>query len=102
MTASMIIIILHTNFGNITLELDSAKARLEADAVKARDGLMGPAEYMGTDLVTGISFAEAEAWPARVAAVTTADVMAAARKVLHPQTSVTGELLPAAPSASTP
>ena len=75
-------------------ELKAAKARLEADAIKARDGLEGPAVYFGTALVTGVSFAEAEAWPDRVAAVTAADVMAAARKVLRPETSVTGELLP--------
>jgi len=77
-------------------ELDSAKARLDAEAVKARDGLMGPASYVGVALATGSSLAEVQAWPQRIAAVSASDMLAAARRVLRPESSVTGELLPGA------
>jgi zinc protease len=77
-------------------ELAAAKAHLEADAIKARDGLMGPAQSFGIGLATGVSFDEIQSWRDRIAAVTSSDVMAAARKILHPETSATGELLPEA------
>jgi zinc protease len=75
-------------------ELKAAKIRLAADSIKARDGLAGPAETLGEGLATGQSLAEIEAWPERIAAVGTADVLAAARAVLRPENSVTGLLQP--------
>jgi zinc protease len=75
-------------------ELKAAKARLAAEAIKARDGLAGPAEAIGEGLATGQSLAEIEAWPRRIAAVGVADVLAAARAVLRPENSVTGLLQP--------
>jgi zinc protease len=75
-------------------ELKAAKARLAAEAIKARDGLAGPAEVIGEKLATGQSLAEIEAWPRSIAAVDVADVLAAARAVLRPENSVTGLLQP--------
>jgi zinc protease len=74
-------------------ELAAAKARLQVDAIKERDGLMGPARLVGIELSTGLSLAEVQAWSERIAAVTPADVTAAARRVFQINTSVTGELL---------
>jgi zinc protease len=76
-------------------ELAEAKAQIAASAIKARDGLTGPAKIIGTALATGQSLAEIEAWPDRIAAVDRADIMAAAHAVLSPENSVTGQLLPA-------
>ena len=75
-------------------ELASAKARVAARAIEVRDGLTGPARIIGTGLATGQSLAQIEAWPDSVAAVDKADIMAAAKDVLRPENSVTGELLP--------
>jgi zinc protease len=73
-------------------EVAAAKGRLQADAIKARDGLMGPARLIGISLSVGLSLDEVQNWSDRIATVTPADVMAAARKVLQINTSVTGEL----------
>ena len=74
-------------------ELSAAKGRLQVSAIKARDGLMGPAQFVGTSLATGLSLDEVQSWADRIAAVTDADVMRVARQVLQANTSVTGELL---------
>lgn len=74
-------------------EVAAAKGRMQIGAIKARDGLMGPARLVGIELSTGLSLDEIQAWADRIAAVTPADVMAAARKVFRIDTSVTGELL---------
>ena len=54
---------------------------------------MGPAQFVGTSLATGLSLDEVQSWADKIAAVTDADVMQAARQVLQPNTSVTGQLL---------
>ena len=74
-------------------ELSAAKGRLQVSAIKARDGLKGPAQFVGTSLATGLSLDEVQSWADKIAAVTDADVMRAAREVLQPNTSVTGQLL---------
>src|SRR5262249_18570753 len=77
-------------------EVEAAKNRLAADAIKARDSLRGPAEIVGSALVTGITLDDVQSWPERVAAVTPADVLKAAKDVLaHKENSVTGVMLPA-------
>lgn len=73
-------------------EVAAAKGRLRDDAVKARDGLMGPARLIGISLSVGLSLDEVQNWSDRIATVTSADVMAAARQVFRTNTSVTGEL----------
>jgi zinc protease len=75
-------------------EVESAKRRLQAGAIKARDSLFGPARAIGAALTTGGTIAEIEAWPERIGAVTAEQVHAAARAVLRPESSVTGVLLP--------
>jgi zinc protease len=69
---------------------------LQAEAVKARDSLSGPARLVGAALATGSTIADIEAWPDRIAAVTVADVNAAAKAVFDINYSVTAVLLPKA------
>jgi zinc protease len=75
-------------------ELQEAKHRMEISAVKSRDSLSGAANLVATRIATGSSLADIQAWPDRIAAVTAADVLAAAKLVLVPNNSATGELLP--------
>jgi zinc protease len=75
-------------------ELAAARERLAIEAIYARDSLSGPARTIGTALTIGRSLEDVQAWPERIRAVTAGDVMAAARHVLQPERSVTGELLP--------
>jgi zinc protease len=77
-------------------EVARAKASLQAEAVKARDSLSGPARLVGAALATGSRIEDIEAWPDRIGAVTVADVNAAAKAVLDPNYSVTAILLPKA------
>jgi zinc protease len=77
-------------------EVARAKQRLRYDAIYARDSVFGPARTFGVALATGQRVEDVEAWPARIAAVTAADVDEAARAVLGAPGHVTGVLLPAA------
>jgi len=77
-------------------EVESAKQRLVIAADYARDSLQGPARTFGAALTTGQTIQDVEDWPNRIAAVTAAEVDAAARAVLDANMSVTGLLLPAA------
>jgi zinc protease len=86
-------------------ELASAKKRLLASAVFARDSLRRGAISIGVALTTGRTIADVEEWPDRIEAVTREQVLAAARYVLKPERSVTALLLPekaAAPPDDTP
>ncbi|MGE0650538.1 MAG: M16 family metallopeptidase [Alphaproteobacteria bacterium] len=80
-------------------ELASAKKRLLASAVFARDSLRQGAISMGVALTTGRTIADVEEWPDRIEAVTREQVLAAARHVLKPERSVTALLLPEKPAA---
>ncbi len=77
-------------------ELARTKRRMLADAVYARDSLSGAAHVLGAALTAGQTVADVEAWPARISAVTQADIAAAAGFVLDRRQSVTGRLLAAA------
>jgi zinc protease len=77
-------------------ELARTRRRLLAEAVFARDSLAGAAYAFGSALTAGEQVADVEAWPARIAAVTVAEIHAAARHVLRPEQSVAAVLLPAA------
>ncbi|MBI4185252.1 MAG: insulinase family protein [Proteobacteria bacterium] len=81
-------------------EVERSKKRLVAEAVFARDGLMGGARVLGSALAVDHSIAASEAWPERIRAVTAEEVSAAARAVLDRRASVTGFLLPEAPPAA--
>ncbi|WP_119419928.1 M16 family metallopeptidase [Desertibaculum subflavum] len=75
-------------------ELARAKSGLLAGAVFARDSISTTARIFGSALTTGSTVEAVEVWPERIEAVTAAEVLAAARKVLDPRRSVTGYLLP--------
>lgn len=75
-------------------EIADAKQRLKADAVFAVDSIRGPANIIGRALVLGQSIEDIESWPARIDAVTEAQIEAAAKSVLVPEQSVTGILRP--------
>jgi zinc protease len=77
-------------------EVARAKKSLQAEAVKARDSLSGPARLVGSSLATGSTIEDIEAWPDRIGAVTVADVNAAAKAVFDINYSVTSILLPKA------
>ena len=74
--------------------MEKAKQRLLAEAIYARDSLFNPGRVLGTALTAGRSIADVEDWPDHITAVSTAEVLAAARAVLRNEISVTGELLP--------
>ncbi len=76
-------------------ELDRVKRRLLADAVYARDDLFIAARAFGSALTSGLTVDDVETWPEAVESVTAAQVLAAARAVIVPDTSVIGVLLPA-------
>ncbi|MDH3229651.1 MAG: insulinase family protein [Alphaproteobacteria bacterium] len=76
-------------------EVARAKARLQAEAIYARDSLRAPAQSLGGGLVVGMTVEEIEAWPERIGAVTVAAVNAAARSVLGNEAPVTTMLIPA-------
>ncbi|MEO1191452.1 MAG: pitrilysin family protein [Pseudomonadota bacterium] len=79
-------------------ELQKAKDRLAAAAIFARDDPKTAPRVIGSALSIGESLAELQAWPERVAAVTSAQVEALAQTVLDPRRSVTGRLHPEMPS----
>ncbi len=81
-------------------EVASAKRRLRAGAIFARDSLGTGPNIFGRALTTGRSVADVEAWPERVTAVTVEQVNAAAREVFLDNRSVTGLLLPKSPPES--
>ena len=74
-------------------EVTRAIHRLQAEAIKARDSLAGPAHLIGGALVAGQTIEDVEAWPDRIGAVTVAEVNEAARGVFDIDRSVTGLLL---------
>ncbi len=85
-------------------ELERAKRVYLAESIYESDSQTARARRYGFGLVTGLSIADIESWPARITKVTTADVAAAARAHLDIRRSVTGYLKPEAPDqpASSP
>jgi zinc protease len=75
-------------------EVARAVKRMQAAAIYSQDSLSGPANIIGTALAIGRSLDDVAAWPAKVGAVTAAEVQAAARAVLVERNSATGILLP--------
>ncbi|MFO1069196.1 MAG: pitrilysin family protein [Geminicoccaceae bacterium] len=76
-------------------EVARTQRRMLAEAIYARDTLMGAAQVIGISLTTGQSIAEIESWPQRIAAVTPEQVHAAARHVFERRRAVTARLLSA-------
>jgi zinc protease len=75
-------------------EVATARRRLRASAIYARDSLGTAPNIFGRALTTGQSVEDVESWPQRIEAVTAAQVDAAARAALRDVQSVTGLLLP--------
>ncbi len=73
-------------------ELARAKRTMIADALYAQDSQFALARLFGVALTTGSTIADVQEWPARIEAVTAADVVAAARDYLDIRRSVTGLL----------
>ena len=75
-------------------EVERAQNQLLAAAIYSQDSLAsGPRTYAAT-LAIGGTLADIDAWPQRIAAVTPADVIAAARHVWRPAGLVTAMLTP--------
>jgi zinc protease len=74
-------------------ELAKAKHRVLADAIYAQDNHSALARVFGTALATGQTVEDVQNWPAAIEAVTTDQIVAAARKYLSVRRSVTGYLV---------
>lgn len=75
-------------------EVERAQNRLLAQAIYAQDSLSSGPRIYGSALSTGGTVADVDEWPRRIAAVTPADVVAAARHVFRDDGSVTSVLTP--------
>lgn len=73
--------------------LDRIKLQLRAAEIYAMDNVDGIANRYGRALSSGLTIADVKAWPDILQAVTADDIMAVAREVLRPETSVTGWLM---------
>jgi zinc protease len=74
-------------------ELERTKTRLIADVVYTKDNQASMARWYGSALTTGSTVKDLESWPARIRAVSAADVQDAARQWLDKRRSVTGYLI---------
>ncbi len=74
-------------------DLDRIKMQLRAAQTYARDNVDGIGNRYGRALTSGLTVADVQAWPDILQAVTGAEIIAAAREVLQPETSVTGWLM---------
>ena len=78
--------------------LTRIKMQLRAAQIYDRDNVQALARRYGAALTQGLTVADIQAWPDVLAAVTEDDIIAAAREVFVPQSSVTGWLM--APEAA--
>jgi zinc protease len=74
-------------------QLDRIKMQLRASQIYARDNVDGIANRYGRALTSGLTIEDVQAWPDILQAVTGEDIIAAAKEVLRPETSVTGWLM---------
>lgn len=81
--------------GPTEAELDRVKRSMLAQAVYAQDSQSTLARIFGASLATGNTVAEVQNWPARIAAVTPAQVQDAAKRLLSGAPDVTARLMPA-------
>jgi zinc protease len=75
-------------------ELDRARSAYLAEFVYTADSQSRMARHYGWRLATGMSVADVQAWPDRIAKVTVEDIKKVARKYLVDKDSVTGILEP--------
>ena len=74
-------------------QLERLKKQLRAQQIYARDNVDGIAQRYGSALTTGLTVEDVQAWPEILQAITPEEIMAAAKKVIIPETSVTGWLM---------
>ncbi|KAF0116838.1 MAG: M16 family peptidase [Rhodobacteraceae bacterium] len=83
--------------------LERIRTQVRAGEIYARDSVENLAQRYGQGLSVGLSVADIEGWDEALSAVTEADVMEAARKVLDRRNAVTGWLTrPAAEGEAQP
>ena len=75
-------------------EVMRARRSLLAGAIYVRDSLRAGPNIFGRALTSGRTIDDVENWPERIAAVTAAEVDAAAKAVFRDARSVTSVLLP--------
>jgi zinc protease len=80
--------------------LERVKTEIRASQIYALDSQHGRAREYGAALTSGLTVQDVADWPDVLQAVTAEDVMAAARAVFVPETSVTGYLLKPTPEAT--
>lgn len=73
-------------------QLARLKRQYAAQAIYALDDAKARAQLYGEALTSGLTVADVEAWPDVIQAVSADDILAAARDVLTPPSSVTGWL----------
>ncbi|NRB34202.1 MAG: insulinase family protein [Rhodobacteraceae bacterium] len=73
-------------------QLDRIKLLYRASQIYARDDVDGIARRYGQAMTTGLAVEDVQAWPDIVQSITGEEIVAAARKVLRADTSVTGWL----------
>jgi zinc protease len=74
--------------------MDALRTQLKAGEIFARDNVNGLANRYGAALTSGLTVEDVQAWPDILQAVTEADVLAAAERVLDRNQSVTGWVIP--------
>ncbi|MEM9223892.1 MAG: pitrilysin family protein [Pseudomonadota bacterium] len=79
-------------------EVARAKTTVLASVIFAQDSQSSLARIFGAALTTGSTVEDVQQWPARISAVTAADVQAAAKAFLQEKGTVTGRLLPDKPA----
>lgn len=83
-----------TGAGVTEEELARAKFGMKAEAIYARDSMSSLARIFGVALSAGATVDDVESWTGKVEALSAEQLVAAARAVLRPESSVTGWLLP--------
>jgi len=76
------------------VSLARSKNLMKADAIYGREGLTGISNIMGWIMMVDLPPETYNQWTDLIDAVTLADIAVAARRVLMPESSVTGYLLP--------
>ncbi|WP_319545511.1 pitrilysin family protein [Ruegeria conchae] len=74
-------------------DLERIKMQLRAAQTYARDNVDGIGNRYGRALTSGLTVEDVQAWPDILQSVTADDIIATAREVIQPETSVTGWLM---------
>ncbi|RLJ99824.1 M16 family metallopeptidase [Ruegeria conchae] len=74
-------------------DLERIKMQLRAAQTYARDNVDGIGNRYGRALTSGLTVEDVQAWPDILQSATADDIIAAAREVIQPETSVTGWLM---------